>query len=59
MYTHAQERTHVKYPVIHVRVRWIMETRSDPACIKTTIIVSNDCGCIPEEEEEEEEDYRS
>ena len=25
--THKNVRTHVTYPVVHVRVRWIMETR--------------------------------
>ena len=31
-YTHAQEScTHVKDPVVHVRVWWIMQTRKDPA----------------------------
>ena len=34
VYTHAYERsrTHVKDPVVHVKVRWIMETRKSPAC---------------------------
>ena len=34
VYTHAQEwsRMHIKNPVVHVRVWWIMETRKDPEC---------------------------
>ena len=28
--------THIKDPVVHVRVRWIMETRTDPACTSLT-----------------------
>ena len=34
VYTRAHEwsRTHAKYPVVHVSVRWITETRKDPAC---------------------------
>ena len=27
-----QSRTHVKDPVVHVRVRWITEAGTDPAC---------------------------
>ena len=33
LYTHAKRsRTHVKNPVVHVRVRWIKETIKHPAC---------------------------
>ena len=32
---------HVKHPVVHVRVRWIMETQKDPAC---TLIISYKLG---------------
>ena len=38
VYTHAEEgpRTHVKDPVVHVKVRWVTETRKDPACTSRT-----------------------
>ena len=38
VYTHSYEwsRTHVKDHVIHVRVRWITETRKDTACTCST-----------------------
>ena len=32
--THTKEHAHVKDPVVHVRVPWITETRTDPACIE-------------------------
>ena len=35
MYIQKRQQTHVKDPVVHVRVRLIMETRqSNPACNK-------------------------
>ena len=35
VYTHSYERAHVKAPVVHVRLRWIMETQKQPACTCT------------------------
>ena len=28
---------HIKAPVVHVRVWWIMETQKDPACTSVTL----------------------
>ena len=38
VYTHSQKWscTHVKDPVVHVRIRWISETRRDSACALLT-----------------------
>ena len=38
VYTRAQEWscTHIKDPVVYVRVRWITETQKDPACTLLT-----------------------
>ena len=38
VYTHAQEwsHTHIKNPVVYVRVRWITKTWTDPACTLLT-----------------------
>ena len=60
MSTHAgRSRTHVKDPVVHVRVRWVMEHLNNLACTKGVKSLQNvEAGHCTEEEEEEEEETK-
>ena len=35
--------THVKDPVVHVRIRWIMETPNNPACTEKVSFTQIKC----------------
>ena len=44
-----RSHTHIKNPVVHAQVQWIMETPNNPACTKSVRLFSDEVGHHTEE----------